>query len=314
MDHQHLRPEDVQDEEKVLWGATEFLQPLGRFLGVQDLILKFDGRRNTAGKENGWSMALLEMLVDPMLSAWVPAWVVEQYERWNRYFRGSLRWALRQRDSAGALRVKSNAQLLKLASKRMVSREKRRELRDQLAAADVDGDDSESSASSLHSESDMGDDADAVAAVASDGVSMVREPEPSVEGEYVADGTGDWERVGVAARLSAAGAAPAASDVALGGSSDMASSGEPRINPPGYLWRSAVNAAEHAKRLEALWLKWKDGCVDAGSSGVSREELDPWQKFAHDIVATKSAERQQKIGFRVNNVPGYRPLRLSISG
>ena len=45
-----------------------------RFLGVRDLVLKFDGK---------WDMALMEMLVDPLLCTWVPAWVLEQYERWN---------------------------------------------------------------------------------------------------------------------------------------------------------------------------------------------------------------------------------------
>lgn len=94
-DHQHLRPEDLRDHDKVFWGATEFLQPIGRYLGVQDLILRFDERKDRAGEGVGWGMALVEMLVDPMLSAWVPGCVVEQCERWHRYFRGSLRWALR---------------------------------------------------------------------------------------------------------------------------------------------------------------------------------------------------------------------------
>ena len=133
-------------------------------------------------------MALVEMLVDPMLSAWVPGWVVEQYERWNRYFRGSLRWVLRQRDVAGAPRAKTNAQLIKLATKRMMSREKRRELRDQSLAADREGEGSHSSASSVHSESDVVDEAGVAAAVA-EGVAMVREPEPSVEGVQVQEGS-----------------------------------------------------------------------------------------------------------------------------
>ena len=30
---------------------------------------------------------MMEMLVDPMLVAWVPGWVVEQYERWDPDFR-----------------------------------------------------------------------------------------------------------------------------------------------------------------------------------------------------------------------------------
>ena len=47
-----------------------------RFLGVRDLIEEFEGRRQGA-----WSFGLMEMLVDPVLVAWVPSWVVEQYER-----------------------------------------------------------------------------------------------------------------------------------------------------------------------------------------------------------------------------------------
>ena len=46
------------------------------FLGVHDLIEKFEGRR-----EGAWGFGLMEMLVDPVLVAWVPSWVVEQYER-----------------------------------------------------------------------------------------------------------------------------------------------------------------------------------------------------------------------------------------
>jgi hypothetical protein len=114
--------------------------------------------------------------------------------------------------------------------------------------------------------------------------------------------------------LSAAGAAPAAADIAGDEQAQSTVAGEARINPPGYVWRSAVNVAEHGKRLEELWVKWKDKAVDGASDGVLRRELDPWQKFAHDIVAAKCAERQRKLGFRINNVPGYQPLRLLISG
>ena len=75
-----------------------------------------------------------------------------------------------------------------------------------------------------------------------------------------------------------------------------------RINPPGFVWQSAVSAAEHGKRLEELWLKWKDRSVDGASDGLSRDELDPWQKFAHDIMAAKCVGRQRKIGFRSHSV------------
>ena len=38
---------------------------------------------------------MLEMLVDPVLLEWVPNWVVEQYERWNPFFRKCLSDALK---------------------------------------------------------------------------------------------------------------------------------------------------------------------------------------------------------------------------
>ena len=68
------------------YGATHFWQPSetagypekNRFLGIRDLVGKFDGikTRNTQ-REVGWTLALLEMLVDPLLSTWVPEWLRE---------------------------------------------------------------------------------------------------------------------------------------------------------------------------------------------------------------------------------------------
>ena len=55
------------------------------------MVAKFEGRKNRAGREDGWARALMEMLVDPLLASWVPAWVVEQYDRWNPHFRAVLR-------------------------------------------------------------------------------------------------------------------------------------------------------------------------------------------------------------------------------
>ena len=60
---------------------------VSRFLGVQDLVEAFEGK---------WGMALMEMLVDPVLSSWVPSWVVEQYERWNPFFRRCVDDAIRR--------------------------------------------------------------------------------------------------------------------------------------------------------------------------------------------------------------------------
>ena len=107
------------------WGATEFVEPApgaGRWLGVRDLWMKFEGKKDRRGRVVGWAMALMEMLVDPLLVAWVPAWLVEQYERWNPYFRGAVRWALRQyaREASG------NRRLLWIVRAKMQRRQERR--------------------------------------------------------------------------------------------------------------------------------------------------------------------------------------------
>ena len=68
---------------------------LDRHLGVRDLYDRFEGRRDT-----NWGFAMMEMLVDPVLSTWVPSWVVEQYERANPFFRRVLRRLVEQRLSS----------------------------------------------------------------------------------------------------------------------------------------------------------------------------------------------------------------------
>ena len=88
---------DAEPIRTVLFGHSSFRHPSKRFLGVQDLVLKFDSAKaGTKGRPLGWALALMEMLVDPMLASWVPSWVREQYERWNPYFRPCLRSALRE--------------------------------------------------------------------------------------------------------------------------------------------------------------------------------------------------------------------------
>ena len=96
-------------------GATPFEQPSSdRYLGVLDLAMKFEtGRRGPR-----WGLALLEMLVDPLLSLWVPAWVREQFERANPYFADVLR-------EFAARRFRSNAALLRALRREMVRRHRR---------------------------------------------------------------------------------------------------------------------------------------------------------------------------------------------
>ena len=77
-----------------------------RFLGLADLVEAFElGATRTelrwdsaSGWEErrckkrprncDWAFAMIEMLLDPVLSAWIPKWIVEQYERRNPAFRG----------------------------------------------------------------------------------------------------------------------------------------------------------------------------------------------------------------------------------
>ena len=62
-------------------GATQLEHPsprlldssADRFLGTADLFVRFEGERASR-----WGVALMEMLVDPLLSTWVPDWVTAQ--------------------------------------------------------------------------------------------------------------------------------------------------------------------------------------------------------------------------------------------
>ncbi len=63
------------------WLGSDGKFHVGRYLGIGDLIDAFEGK---------WADALMEMLVDPVLSEWVPIYVIEQYDRWNPYFRECL--------------------------------------------------------------------------------------------------------------------------------------------------------------------------------------------------------------------------------
>ena len=95
-----------------------------------------------------------------------------------------------------------------------------------------------------------------VASAVAEDRGMVWEPLPSADGPEDGVGADDWERAGVAERLSAAGAAPAAADVVLAGSSAAVQRGEARVNPPGHVWVSTVSRAMHWQRLQGLWVQW----------------------------------------------------------
>ena len=79
----------------MLVGGTKFEEPpsnalaptTDRFLGVRDLYWQFDVEQGKRGCDECWGLALMEMITDPMLRQWVPAWVVEQYERANPFYK-----------------------------------------------------------------------------------------------------------------------------------------------------------------------------------------------------------------------------------
>ena len=59
-----------------------------------------------------------------------------------------------------------------------------------------------------------------------------------------------------------------------------------------YAEKSVVHWREF-HRLQQLMQSWKGAAVADGADGVSRDELDGWQKFAHDIVARRGRETTQ---------------------
>ena len=150
----------VRAVDKAFWGATKFEEQtshagapeLDKHLGIDDLFMTFDGKKDARGSDVGWGLALMEMLVDPMLSTWVPEWVVEQYERMNPFFRDVLR-SMKER------RLTSNAALLKQTKREMIKRHQR-----SLAKAAIKGEEKDDAAGE-----ESGADSEASGACDSDG-------------------------------------------------------------------------------------------------------------------------------------------------
>ena len=88
INHESMESGAEKNRPPTFMGGTDFKAPSdGRYLGVYDLYMKFEGSRNSKGEEIGWTLALMEMLVDNVLHKWVPTWLVEQYERANPFFK-----------------------------------------------------------------------------------------------------------------------------------------------------------------------------------------------------------------------------------
>ena len=70
------------------------------------------------------------------------------------------------------------------------------------------------------------------------------------------------------------------------------------MNPKGYNWcdESCNVHVSEKSRLEALRDVWY-GKADVGDGAdvVDREELDPWQKFAHDVVMDERHTPQKPL-------------------
>ena len=308
---------DLAEErlEKRIWGVTDFKNPgMGRYLGVQDLVRKFDSVSHLAGKPpNGWTMALLEMLVDPVLVAWVPGWIVEQYERQNDYFRGSVRWALKEKR---AHKIGTNKTLLRRVLRRMLKKAERKEEQDAGSSSDGAGKAGQESGreSSSHA-------SDVEPGAAADRPELIRDERPDEDEVAGVEGAdGGWNAVTVAQRLSAAaGSAAPAADVNVdegGGGEPADSSDKQWVNPSWATWNSLVDAAEY-QRMKALWTEIQGGDVETTDEDkVVRSELDPWQAFAHDVSLASLRERQRRLRERGCGAKfdGFQPLRLLLSG
>ena len=89
------------------------------------------------------------------------------------------------------------------------------------------------------------------------------------------------------------------------------------VNPEGHEWSNCLTQ-KTVEDWRCAFLKFKEGDpLKAGGHNdgdvVNVSELDPWQKFAHDIVAAKAREREAKEA-GVEKLRDYEPLRPFVSG
>ena len=115
------------------------------------------------------------------------------------------------------------------------------------------------------SESSVGDDLERAAAALADGnlaanpVEMIREDLPGVHAVRNREpGEEDWQNASTAARVSAAGPAPAVPDVAAPAPGDAGAGGTAvEVNPQGYGWESLVSVSE-AHEMRQTFEGWRD--------------------------------------------------------
>ena len=300
---------------RACWGGSVFETPpdiagapaeqRARFLGVRDLWAKFEATHSALAQDEFWALLLLEMITDPVLRQWVPAWLLELYERSNPFYKEVLTESQREENL-------SNRSLLKRVKRVMVKRHRRhvQKLADakkaggQGAAGDGAGSGSDGdgagTAGDRRSESGAEEESDVEARRLAEGADedpneerakMIRETQPgqgSVPGAPREDEGTDWGARSAAELLSAAGPAGAAADIEGGRESGVVLDGGVLLNPKGYDWLTQCPCnVGHAElhRLEKLRDEWfGKACVGDGADRVSPDELDGWQRFAHDIV------------------------------
>jgi hypothetical protein len=246
---------------------------------------------------------LMEMLIDPILYQWVPAWVVEQYERANPFFKEVL--IVLQREPVSTQRF-----FLKRLKREMVRRHhvhlKRKEdtkKRDEGLQSDSDLD---ADGQEIAEEADDEEDADElVRPLAVDGdddphaekVEIDREARPQAGAHgSLTSGELSWETRTLEEQLSAAGAATQAPDRAATSDRGELNGGNQRDRAFGVVfnpkWSSEtwlsetrnVNCRE-LSRIEQLRDAWYGkALVGDGADIVDRMDLDAWQKFAYDVV------------------------------
>ena len=307
------------DTDKRLWGATIFEEPFvhagsrpseyDRYLGVQDLVMAIEGPRrrefvwirgDDSAKETscevkyGWSMALLEMLVDPLLREWVPRWLRKQFRVWNKGYQTLLQEALEAEDDRNPRdKLMCNRVILEVVHARLIEQDAdAKRMKEEEKSAQQAPPETEPV------ESDGGADGEAADPLEKgieireeDGTdALIREELPEAGADDVCggvEGAEGWGAVSAAERVSGAGPAPAATDRVPGESTvRFAVPGVALINPPGYQWEEE-NFVDRSRfsQLRRLWDQWRGGDVGYEGEVVRREDLDRYGLgFAHDIL------------------------------
>jgi hypothetical protein len=240
-------------------------------------------------------MALMEMLVDPILSQWVPKWVVDQYCRRNPCFSGALEEVLQRNPDM----VLNNRQVLFATKAKMIRSASRAKLLEQqgqeISALPGEGSGSANNVASRgEGASDGRQDDDELVQQELTTAVMTGDDLPVLGGGDVeASGGRDGEQLlTLEQQLSAAGPAPAASD-AYPTRQVLSDAFGAAANPPGFDWEEVAFVSwRHGDCLRKLFQEYR-GAQVAGreGDGAVRQDLDAWQGFARDVVARKEEER-----------------------